>query len=245
MGGSCLFTWMPINTVQMMSDSCGGQNKNTVIAALCVFLLKTIPNLKSIRHSFFEPGHSEMECDSMHAKIEKSVKNVPVYVPEGWAQVIRGARINPQPFVVNRLTYSDFMNFKPLADSLKNKFPWRQLCSIEYERVDTEDGSQLVTARYKTRYSSDFKEVSLATTTHMTRKSRIPAQRCQTLPRPAYKEALPIATKKYNDLMKMCDDLVIPPEYHEFYRNLKHSSSTRDSLPQPDEEEVSEADENE
>ena len=40
-----------------------------------------------------------MECDSIHSNIEKKSKNIPVYIPEGWTQVIRTARKNPSPFV--------------------------------------------------------------------------------------------------------------------------------------------------
>ena len=152
---------------------------------------------------------------------------------------MRGARSNPQPFVVPKLTHSDFFNFKPLAETLKNKFPWRQLCSVEHYKTGI-DGSVNIAARYKTAYSREFNEVSLDAPTAgvRTRESRRPANPSRTLlPQPAYKKELPIATKNYQGLMKMCADSIIPPEYHDFYRALKHSTSTRDALPQPDEEE--------
>ena len=60
----------------MISDGFGGQKKN---------MLSTSMNLESIDHKFFETGHTEMNCDSIHSKIEKKSKNVPGYMSDGWA----------------------------------------------------------------------------------------------------------------------------------------------------------------
>jgi predicted nucleotide-binding protein (sugar kinase/HSP70/actin superfamily) len=64
----------------MMTDGCGGQQKNTVFAAMCMALYQDHPNLESIDHKVFETGHSEMECDSIHSIIEKKSKYGLVYV---------------------------------------------------------------------------------------------------------------------------------------------------------------------
>jgi hypothetical protein len=77
-----VMTQLNIKLVRMMSDGCGGQQKNTIFASICMALCQDHPNLESIDHKFFETGHSEMECDSIHSKIEKKSKYVPVYVPE-------------------------------------------------------------------------------------------------------------------------------------------------------------------
>ncbi|KAJ8866869.1 hypothetical protein PR048_032731 [Dryococelus australis] len=89
---TCMYDYMMsqqnIEEVRIISDGCGGQQKNVIFVSMCVTLCQTHPGLRTIDHKFFESGHTEMECDSMHSKIEKKSKNVPVYVPEGWAQII-------------------------------------------------------------------------------------------------------------------------------------------------------------
>jgi hypothetical protein len=113
---SCIYdyvmTQLNIKQVRMVSDGCGGQQKNMIFASLCMALCQDNPNSELIDHKFFETGHSEMECDSIHSKIEKTSTYVPVYVPQGWAQIIRSCRKNPRPFVVCTMLNDDFLNFK-------------------------------------------------------------------------------------------------------------------------------------
>lgn len=104
-----------ITTVYMMSDVCGGQQKNSIFALLCMEVVKIHPTVDTIEHRFFETGHTEMECDSIHFKIEKKAKYVPVYTLEGWAQVIRDSRITPRPFVVKTMMFDDFFDFKSIT----------------------------------------------------------------------------------------------------------------------------------
>lgn len=76
---SCIYNFISsqtaITSVRMMSDSCGGQQKNSVFASMCLNLVQTHPTLSAITHKFFETGHTEMECDSIHSKIEKKKQN--------------------------------------------------------------------------------------------------------------------------------------------------------------------------
>lgn len=65
-----------IKSVRMMSDGCGGQQKNSKFASMCMQLLINHQSLKVIDHRFFETGHSEMECDSIHFKVERKAKYV-------------------------------------------------------------------------------------------------------------------------------------------------------------------------
>ena len=59
-----------------------------------------------------------MGCDSIHSKVERKAKCVPVYVPEGWAQIIRGARLKPTPITVHTMQFSDFYDFTSHAKQL-------------------------------------------------------------------------------------------------------------------------------
>lgn len=52
------------------SDTCGGQNRNQFLAASYLYTVPKIPKLKTLNHKFFQSGHSQMECNSVHSVIE-------------------------------------------------------------------------------------------------------------------------------------------------------------------------------
>lgn len=54
--------------------------------------------------------------DSVHATIERYVRKKIVWAPSEWDTIFRNARINPKPFEVVRMQYSDFKNWKRVAD---------------------------------------------------------------------------------------------------------------------------------
>lgn len=112
-----------ITHVRMMSDNSGGQQKNVGFCCMLQYLVENHPTIETIDHAYFETGHSHMECDSIHSKIEQKSKNTPVYTPDGWAQIIRVARTNPSPFNVITLLHDDFMNYNPSQFQLAPDLP--------------------------------------------------------------------------------------------------------------------------
>lgn len=76
--GSCLYKYFlnlpsEIEHVTMYSDTCGGQNKNSHIAAMCLVAMQNC-GLETLHHKFLIPGHTHMESDSDHSVIEKKKK---------------------------------------------------------------------------------------------------------------------------------------------------------------------------
>ena len=63
-----------IRDVVLFSDSCSGQNRNRHMTAALLHAVLTIGQLESINQKYLEPGHTEMECDSMHAAVEAAKK---------------------------------------------------------------------------------------------------------------------------------------------------------------------------
>ncbi|KAJ8885683.1 hypothetical protein PR048_011881 [Dryococelus australis] len=59
-----------IKDIVMYSDSCPGQNKNTPVLAMCLYVVQE-KKIDMLDHKFMVPGHSRMECDSDHAVIKK------------------------------------------------------------------------------------------------------------------------------------------------------------------------------
>lgn len=62
-------------TRHIYSDNCFGQNKNYILATM-FSLFTADPNypLESIDNKFLEVGHTHMECDADHSRIEKKIQ---------------------------------------------------------------------------------------------------------------------------------------------------------------------------
>ena len=155
---------------------------------------------------------------------------VPVYTPDGWVQLIRVARVSPEPFNVKNMLFDDFFDFKAFSSSsfLSFNIPWKRICWLLYLK---EHPSKL---NYKTDFSEDFAEIDC-------RKTKNRGRPTTALLNKAYATELPISEAKKKDLQKMCEDLTIPRVYHNFYKSLKTSRDIRDTLPEPDMDEDSES----
>jgi len=115
--GSCVYNYLSnlpknITHVTMNSDCCPGQNKNSILMA--VFFFDQQETIETIDHKFMVPGHSRMECDSDHAKIEKARKTFPSSInhPYDWMQLICFAGKNK--FLVVEMVQETFFDFHKL-----------------------------------------------------------------------------------------------------------------------------------
>ena len=71
--------------------------------------------LEEITLNFLETGHTQMECDSMHAAIELAKKNVRVHSQREWYNVIHMARRH-KPYVVYQLDFSSFFDLEKVKN---------------------------------------------------------------------------------------------------------------------------------
>jgi len=67
---------------------------------------------------YLESGHTYMECDSIHAKIEKTKKYKCIFTTSEMRMIIESARMNPCPYNVNVLDFSEFYDTKKLATEI-------------------------------------------------------------------------------------------------------------------------------
>lgn len=92
----CLEEPRPIN---IYSDNCGYQNKNVILSnALLSFSVQTGI---TIFQKYLEKGHTQMECDSTHALIERKIKNREIHIPSQYSLAIKEARRKPFPLDVH------------------------------------------------------------------------------------------------------------------------------------------------
>lgn len=171
-----------------------------------------------------------MECDSIHSKIELKSKNIPVYTPDGWAQVVRLARTNPRPYNVNTLLHDDFKDFGMLnqykASNEGHKIGINDAVWIQYRKEVPN------TIFIKQNFDSNEPFTALEL-----KKKR---GKALNYPIAAYSGKFKVSAAKKKDLLKLCTDHQIPRMYHNYYQDLPCSDTTRDCLAEPDMNEDSE-----
>nr|CAH7758157.1 unnamed protein product [Callosobruchus chinensis] len=236
--GSCLYYYLQqlsetFKEITLYSDTCGGQNRNQNVAALCLFLVQTT-RLTVIEHTFLESGHSYMEVDSMHSAIEHQQKFVPVYTVQDWINIFHLARSqrkkkNAPPYNVRELKFSDFFDLSQLSKLImKNKsrdvhgelVNWLKVKSFRY--LKNKPGI----LEYRYDHTSDYKEINVLG------KGR-PVNILKVKLSKTYKKMRPISLKKKTDLLKLCHGETIPEQFHLWYESLPVSQKVKDKVPAP------------
>ncbi|XP_022826364.1 uncharacterized protein LOC111356295 [Spodoptera litura] len=232
---SCLYNYIKehhqkgIKIFNFWSDNCGGQNRNRIVFAAYLRAAKVFQ--VTITHKYFEKGHTQNEGDSVHALIERTAKNKMVYTPDQWYALIRWAKQDGRPYLVQEMTTSDFIDFKALlpgcnwtVNTNRERVFWSQLRQLEIRPESTD----------RIHYKIDFCEhefkciiVNNVLETPKTRsRNRLredTSQISDPLLRPltqAYKGKLPIPKAKLQDLKYLCQNNIIPSIYHDFYMSL-------------------------
>ncbi|XP_070212669.1 uncharacterized protein [Littorina saxatilis] len=220
-----------VKDVILYSDCCGGQNRNQYFATCFMHAVNTIPNINSITHKYLEPGHTQLECDSMHSAITCVKKNTPIFTPSGWNIVFRQAR-RQKPYMVMPLKHKDVLDFKQVAHSrVRNtktdiqghKVKWLNIRTLQF-RKGMDD---LMFFKYSHTHE-DYRTLRLVGSAKRGRPDLT-----KPLPR-LYSNTLLISGAKKRDLLSLCASEIIPSEHHAFYEALAVSTSAKDKLAEPD-----------
>lgn len=142
---SCLWNYLRNSADRtpqyFFSDTCSGQNRNINVTTMFYFAVNNL-NILEITQYFFEPGHSQMECDSVHAHIETKVKHINIFHPSGWYTAVQMASRKSKYNVVE-MEQSMFFNFSDIQkDYVKNKskdingeiIHWMKIKCIQYRK---------------------------------------------------------------------------------------------------------------
>ena len=209
---SCLVSYLEkkkdsYDHVIIYSDGCTYQNRNRMLAtALRHFSVK---NQKTIEQKVLERGHTQMEVDSAHATIERRLKNVDIFSPLDYVQLIQAARVNPRPYEVQYLKYDFFLDFENYGDgAVKSLKPEKDanvtdICALKYNS----DGAIM----YKLKFSNDWVGLDLG------RKNKLPSSN----PSQLYHNRRKIKKTKYEHLQSLKS--VLPVDVHSFYDSLPHT----------------------
>lgn len=224
---SCLFIYFQslpntINEVRCFSDRCSGQNLNKYVVAMCMYAVQVIKNVQVIELKFLQPGHSEMECDSMHSTIGTEFKRVGKALwPGDWKTVARGARKKgDKPYSIHDIQSDDIINWKSFADdyltirktdSNSQQVNFQKICWFRFTKEIPYE------YEFKESFTADhFRRVDCRKTA-LRRLSRIALLPC-------YPHGHPITEAKYKDLMSLFSmkPAAISRDYFDFYSSLPH-----------------------
>jgi hypothetical protein len=243
--GSCLYIYLKqlpkeISEITMYSDTCGGQNRNHQVAALLLYAVQTLKNIKVINQKFLESGHTEMEVDSMHSAIEREKRHTPVYSALDWHTIFKNARRH-NPYTVVPMDYADFIDLKQLSSKLIKTTKHTDGSTLKWLKVKCfmfrKDSPGII--RYRYGHDGPYKELDVY---GKTRTVKLPVK-----PPTLYENELPISKAKYTDLCKLLRQKgLIPKELRQWYLDIPHDGDVQDVTVEPavedsvDEDEISE-----
>ena len=205
------------------SDSCFGQNKNTLMICLWTWLVFH-GMFTRIDHKFLVRGHTYLPCDRDFAQIEKKKGSEVVYLPDDWEKIIKSARI-ADPFLIQKMEKEKFLDFASLPknftlrkkDSLGNPVLFSTASWLNFG-VGEERGKTIShPGEYWMRKTFSAEEPWQKVCILKGRK-KLPPPIDTEFP-VKYPDGHPINPKKANDLKSMIPFL--PPTSREFYTSLQ------------------------
>lgn len=218
---SCLYKHIcslptSVEEITYYSDTCGGQNKNSHVAAMFLVAMKECPNISYVNHKFLISGHTHMECDVDHSVIERAKKKTGMKInhPNDWAQLIRVCK-KKNPFEVVMMKREDFLNFASLmkgngpftlkkVNEKKEKFLWRDVQWLRY----TQESGHIF-------YKNNLGESAEFNTLNLNRKGRTSAK---VVVPTIHDGPVPISAEKKKDLLELLP--LVDTVFHDFYTNL-------------------------
>ena len=204
------------------SDNCIPQNKNRFYVSMLWHCIHTM-DIESISHKYLEKGHTQNENDSMHSAIERSSRKIEIYSTAEWAAVIRCA-CRKKPFKVQMMDQTNFYDFKQLSENLKNfeyttekeRVTWKNI------RVISLSDEHKFSFFLKYHYDSDFHSVSLLGLYSTRSDARAEIDMSKIKLNQLRENLIPVSAEKYDDLVSLCVNDIIPKNYHLFYLLLPH-----------------------
>jgi hypothetical protein len=221
--GSCL--WRYLTQIQsgkpvvLYADNCFGQNKNKYITSLLMYAVQVL-DIPSIHLHFFVVGHSQNENDHMHSLVEKQKKRAlaagPIYVPAQWIPIIAAAKKSGQPFKIEEMDFSDFIDVKNISLQMgknynktvkKTKVLWTEIRSLRVLKGEPDRFS----VKESFEDGEEYKEIIVSK--HVDPNTIEIKQ--------LFSKPLIIRGAKLAGLLELCKKNLILKKYHSFYNNLK------------------------
>lgn len=190
------------------SDGCGYQNRNCVMSN--ALLNTAIKHNIVIEQKILEPGHTQMEADSVHSTIERAMKNKNIDVPAEYIGICKAARKKPMPYDVTYLTHDFFKKFNNI-EFCKSIRPGRIKGDAKVTDIRALKYTPNREIFFKLRFTTLWKILPQRI------DQKIVALKWCNLEQ-LYQNRIPIKRKKYEDLQYL--KLTLPKDHHQFYDDL-------------------------
>lgn len=223
------------------SDTCSGQNRNINIALMFMFALQNHPSLQIVDQKFLVSGHTHLECDSDHSRIERCKKQSEstISIPNDWYNFVRNVR-GKIPLKVIEMEQIDFKSFSSLLsgplvkralDTDKEKINWLKMTWIRYDKT-----FGIIQFKYTLNKEAPFRILDLRKGPMRTRNRAELTSGVSNIRLPlTYNGPLSIDSEKKKDLISLLP--LLDPIYHQFFKDLK--TNTRAAMIQQSDEESS------
>ncbi|XP_052131580.1 uncharacterized protein LOC127751676 isoform X1 [Frankliniella occidentalis] len=230
----CYFSSFLPETVKhviMYSDTCSGQNKNSLMIAALTITVQQHESIETIDQKFLVSGHTHLECDQVHHQIEtrKKKTNVPLHHPQNYFDLVREVGPTNKKYKVKEMQATDIFNFEPTILGTEAPLVWR--------KSDT-DGNKFLFSdaewfRFQKKspgiilYKKSLQEEEPFLTLNWKRKRNEPLPEIDLFQK--RNTPCPISEAKKTDLLSLRN--LINPLYHDFYLNLKTAKDLMDEDP--------------
>lgn len=214
---TCILKWLREKDdegwqhIIMYSDTCGGQNRNKIVSTMCSVFLQTARNVKLIEQKFFEPGHSQMECDSMHSVLERCWSTRDVHLPSEYTDLMCNACA--KPYKVCSLQYTDFLNFDAINRECFKSTAFNGIAKvrkIQYKRPLDQNEKHNIDIEFSRNITDEGQSIG-------NYRKRGSANNVVS-PSLAYDRHLGITQEKKEDLLKL--SRFLPADKSSYYKSL-------------------------
>lgn len=213
-----------IKKVRLFADGCSGQNRNTIVISMMLYVINKAKNIEKIILSYFETSHSQSEGDSAHSSITNAISLAgDIVIPAQLPPIIKLAR-RAMPYKVFTMNNDDFYDYKAVAEKIRirsiRKFDTGE--NVEWTKVKEVMVSKHQNMRVFVKNShlaENYSELSL-------RRNALEIMN-QPLPK-LNKGSIKLDAKKYNDLVQLCQGLtpvVRDDIFQNYFRNLPHNNN--------------------
>ncbi|KAK3928221.1 DNA polymerase III subunit delta [Frankliniella fusca] len=158
-------------------------------------------------HRYLEPGHTQMQCDAMHARIETHMKNTDVFSPSQWIAAMKTAKVNKPKYIVKEMSQEELFDFTDLASYQE----WSKLKTSEFREVVI-IGNEPGFISFKTHFDKE----SIAKQIIKPKRGRPVNWKTIALKR-KYPQLFPVREDVLKGLQELCESGAIPPEHSSFY----------------------------
>ena len=121
--------------LNLISDGCGGQNKNKTMMHYCMSKTDSLNQFSSIDHYILVRGHTYLPNDEDFSVIERRKKvKTHLFTVDHWVDTIKESKVTPPVFEVVKMEQHEFLDYKKGGNRVKPKLVDRTGQKSTYKR---------------------------------------------------------------------------------------------------------------